>query len=101
MSTVFLNFPSPRFDSITGEKYYTSEDAMNLTPQQYEEWIYSNKTKHVDEVRLYKSKFWNLLLTKSPPFLPLLFWPFIISYLIFYTTNAIAMLIIVVTSVNS
>ncbi|CAF1140662.1 unnamed protein product [Rotaria sordida] len=82
MSTPFLNVPTPRVDSTTGEKYYTSEDAMNLTPKQYEEWIYSSKTERVDEVRLYKTKFWNILLTKSPPFLPLLFWPFIIYYLI-------------------
>ncbi|CAF1290483.1 unnamed protein product [Didymodactylos carnosus] len=63
--------PVPRVDPVTGEKYYTSEDAMNLLPKDYEEWIYSNKTEHVDEVRLYASKFWNIVLTKSPPFLPL------------------------------
>ncbi|CAF4396490.1 unnamed protein product, partial [Rotaria sordida] len=44
MSTPFLNVPTPRVDSTTGEKYYTNEDAMNLTPKQYEEWIYSSKT---------------------------------------------------------
>ena len=66
--------PTPHVDPLTGEKYYTGEDAMSLTPKQYEEWVYSSKTERVDEVRVYK--------TKSPPFLPLLFWPFIIYYLI-------------------
>ncbi|CAF0732871.1 unnamed protein product, partial [Didymodactylos carnosus] len=75
--------PVPRVDPVTGEKYYTSEDAMNLLPKDYEEWIYSNKTEHVDEVRLYASKFWNIVLTKSPPFLPLVFWPPFIYYLLF------------------
>ncbi|CAF0903018.1 unnamed protein product [Adineta steineri] len=75
-------FPTPHIDQLTGEKYYTKEDAMNLTPEQYEEWVYSNKTERVNEVRLYKTKFWNIILTKSPPFLPLLFWPFVIYYLI-------------------
>lgn len=76
-----LDAPTPHIDPVTGEKYYTREDSMNLTPEQYEEWVYSNKTEHVNEVRLYKTRFWNILLTKSPPFLPLAFWPFVIYYL--------------------
>ncbi|CAF4449831.1 unnamed protein product, partial [Adineta steineri] len=40
-------FPTPHIDQLTGEKYYTKEDAMNLTPEQYEEWVYSNKTERV------------------------------------------------------
>ncbi|CAF2662124.1 unnamed protein product [Rotaria sp. Silwood2] len=46
--------PSPRLDTLTGEKYYTSEDPFKLTPKQYEEWIYSKNTEHVNEVRLYR-----------------------------------------------
>ena len=76
-----LDAPAPHVDSVTGEKYYTREDAMSLKPEQYEEWVYSNKTEHVNEVRLYETKFCNILLTKSPPFLPLLFWPLVIYYL--------------------
>ncbi|CAF2456614.1 unnamed protein product [Rotaria sp. Silwood2] len=41
--------PSPRLDTLTGEKYYTSEDPFKLTPKQYEEWIYSKNTEHVNE----------------------------------------------------
>ena len=82
LSSPSFEFPAARLDVVTGEKYYTSEDAVNLTPEQYEEWVYSQKTEHVNEVRLYQSKFWNTLLTKSPPFLPLVFWPPVIYYLV-------------------
>lgn len=74
-ASVAFQAPTPRRDPFSGEKYYTGEDATQLSPEHYEEWVYSSQTERVDEVRVYQSKFWNVLLTKSPPFLPLVFWP--------------------------
>ncbi|KAL6072127.1 Fatty acid hydroxylase domain-containing protein [Balamuthia mandrillaris] len=75
--------PPVREDKEHGQQYYTVQDAMQLSPQAYEEWVYSSKTPKVDEVRLYPdSRFWNGVMTKSPPFLPLLFWPPVILWMV-------------------
>ncbi len=33
MSMSFLDAPTPHIDPVTGEKYYTRENAMNLTSE--------------------------------------------------------------------
>lgn len=77
------DIPQPRRDARTGQRYYTVAEAMQLEPKQYENWVYSSQTEKVDEVRLYPtSPFWNGVFTKSPPFLPLVFWPPIIYWIL-------------------
>jgi 4-hydroxysphinganine ceramide fatty acyl 2-hydroxylase len=76
------NMPVLNYDSTDKIHYYTLKEAMALSPAAYEAWVYSPRTKKANEVRVVSSKILNKILTKSVWWVPLIFWPPIIAYLL-------------------
>ncbi len=78
--------PTPRTDPNDGVIFYTRADAMRLTPREYEDWVYARETPKVDEVRIVDSVRLNRILTKCPVWVPFVFWPPIIAWLLWPLT---------------
>lgn len=76
------HLPILKHDPDQKKSYYTLKEAMALSPNDYENWVYGVKTKKADEVRVVSSQTWNKILTKCVWWVPLVFWPPIITYLV-------------------
>jgi hypothetical protein len=77
-----LTIPEPHFDEGQQIHFYTLKDAMKLAPKNYEDWVYSNETIKVEEVRIVSSPRLNRILTKCAWWVPFVIWPPIIAYLL-------------------
>ncbi len=76
------SLPVAQLDEQANLRFYTLKDAMALSPRVYEDWVYSKTTRKVDEVRIVSSKRLNRILTKCSWWIPFVFWPPVIAYLL-------------------
>lgn len=76
------SLPVLKYDDVDKIHYYTLKEAMALPPSEYESWVYNPRTKKANEVRVVSSKILNKILTKCAWWVPLVFWPPIITYLV-------------------
>lgn len=83
-----FQLPVPKIDAKTNKSYYTMDDCLSLTPEQYEYWVWSKDTIRVDEVKVYKSDIVNKIMTKCPWYVPYIFWPPIITYFLWEVQGA-------------